>query len=771
MVGLGAVVLLLLSGAEALAQSPPITPPHATEMAPVPYPEGATGVATVILELEVDREGHVASTHAVAGDEPFVTAAVATSSAWRFAPALRGALPVSARIRVRVDFKPPPPPAPTTRAEPTPPSRAPAPPPRAPTGVEDVVIRGVRPEEPAQTLAGSEVRQLPGSFGDAFRAIEALPGVTPIVSGLPYFLVRGAPPGDTGFFIDGVRVPALFHLGVGAAVVHPGLIDRVDFYPGVYPTRFGHFTGGILSGVTAPFADHFRAEASVRLIDAGVLAETPFDGGRGSVMVSGRYGYPGPILSAVANALAPGTHVDLQYWDYQVRGRWRFSDQDEVSAFAFGSFDRLAAVNTALVIEFHRLDLRWDHRTSATGRFRVSATVGTDRLEGSAINFTGGSSSSDDIRDGLVSLRTEWSDRLSRHLEARAGTEVLYEPFDVSIPGLSPIGGLHGVSSVGNFSSGFQQTDLDLAAYGELAWRPSRSVEVFPGLRTEVFTSRYPQQGAQGATGLGRATVDPRLTARWHLTPVITLVSAAGVAHEPSNIPLPSPGLDFAQLSRGVQTAYQYSEGVEASLPLEFSGTLTGFLHDYTGLADYYDSCTNVGSCTFSGRAYGLELLVRRKLTERFTGWISYTLSRSERQYITGASHVLTGLSEFDRTHVVNVVLAADLGAGWRVGARAIAYSGLPYKTLSLGLGGVDSVPSEGRGPPFVRVDLRVQKSWHALGGSMSLVFEWLNALLQKESISTTCSADVGQRVSCTPQYIPVPITFPSIGVEAAWGE
>ena len=39
----------------------------------------------------------------------------------------------------------------------------------------------------------AEVRAMPGAFGDSFRAIEALPGVTPLVSGLPYFFVRGAP--------------------------------------------------------------------------------------------------------------------------------------------------------------------------------------------------------------------------------------------------------------------------------------------------------------------------------------------------------------------------------------------------------------------------------------------------------------------------------------------------------------------------------------------------------------------------------------------------
>src|ERR1700730_4968261 len=68
--------------------------------------------------------------------------------------------------------------------------------------VQEVTVKGVRPEPDRHEMTGGEVRQMPGSFGDAFRAIEALPGVIPIVSGLPYFLVRGAPPGNTGFFID-----------------------------------------------------------------------------------------------------------------------------------------------------------------------------------------------------------------------------------------------------------------------------------------------------------------------------------------------------------------------------------------------------------------------------------------------------------------------------------------------------------------------------------------------------------------------------------------
>jgi hypothetical protein len=637
-------------------------------------------------------------------------------------------------------------------------------------------------------MAGSEVRQLPGSFGDAFRAIEAMPGVTPIVSGLPYFLVRGAPPGDTGFFIDGVRVPALFHLGVGAAVVHPGLIDRVDFYPGAYPAHFGRFTGGILSGEALPFSDHARAEASIRLIDVGALAETPIADGRGAVMVSGRYGYPGPVIQAIAAAVNPGAKVELAYWDYQVRGRWRVTDRDEVSAFVFGSFDHLATSGTGLDIEFHRADLRWDHRTSATGTLRLALTLGYDQLSSSqstivsdGVGQTSSTSTTDAIRSGTFGLRTRWSEEVARDVEVRAGTDMFLEPYQVTIPGLSPVGGLHGVSGSPTgfgppppapvFSNGFRQTDLNASAWAELAWRPIPRVELYPGLRADVFTTRYPQDSSQGISAEARASVDPRLTARWHVLPSVAVVSALGVAHQPSNIPLPSPGLNFSQLSRGVQTSYQYSGGVELQLPERFTASAMGFLHDYTGLADYYDACAQNGqTCTFDGRAIGLEVLVRRRLTERFTGWLSYTLSRTERDWPYSADFgVVRALSEFDRTHVLNAVFAADLGAGWRAGLRLMAYSGLPYASHTF----LGNAPPDSRGPPFVRVDVRIQKTWRALGGKMSFVFEWLNAILQKESVGTSCSVSFnGSPVTeCAPAQLPIPITFPSVGLEQTWGE
>ena len=373
-VGIAAVCSLCAQGwARDETVQPAVSPPRPVGGLTTPrYPAGARGPAAITVELAVGRDGLVHEGRAVTGREPFASAALDEAMDWRFEPATRAGQPIEVRIRVRVGFDDP---SASRRPDAPPFPRQRSPP--APAGVAEVTVHGTRSPDPASVqMTGDEVRQLPGSFGDAFRAIEALPGVVPIVSGLPYFLVRGAPPGDTGFFIDGVHVPALFHLGVGAAVVHPALIDRVDLYPGAYPARFGRFTGGILTGEVNA-APETRAEASLRLIDVGGLASTEFDQGRGDVLVSGRYGYPGPILSL----LAPS--VSLAYWDYQARLRWRPTPRDELAVFAFGSLNRLAdtAIGFDLGIQFHRVDLRWTHPTSRTGELRANESVNVKAIE------------------------------------------------------------------------------------------------------------------------------------------------------------------------------------------------------------------------------------------------------------------------------------------------------------------------------------------------------------------------------------------------------
>jgi TonB family protein len=775
-------LLVVAGGPRRASADEGVVPPRAAWTPRVPYPDGAHGSATVVLDLVLGRTGEVEDVLVVGGDEPFVTAAVNAARSWRFEPAHRGDLAVSARVRVRVDFTEPPPPELTTApGPPLAPSPSSAEPATAP--VEEVNVHGARREAGGTTLEGGEVRQIPGAFGDAFRAIEALPGVTPIVSGLPYFFVRGAPPGNTGYFIDGVRVPLLYHLAFGPSVIHPALVDRVDFYPGGYPARFGRFAGGIVEGETRAPASELHGEYNVRLFDAGALVESPFADGRGTALVAGRYGYPGPLVSLFAK------DTRLSYWDYQTRATLRVGEHDEIGVFAFGSYDYLGQIQTdgseqqLFATEFHRIDLRYDRGLGGDGQMRLAATFGFDRTG----DDTG------DVLDLYAALRLETQYRASSDVRVRGGADVAFDHYD-----LENSFDTQGATSQKDATLLYPpRNDVVMGAWSDAIVRVSPRVEIVPGVRADVFTSRLAKsqpppeldpdsfltQPYRPTSGTAIPAVDPRFSARVAVHPKATLVSTFGISHQPPAFFVPVPGLGFfGPLDSGLQTSIQTSQGVEIALPGDFTATPTLFLHNYLGLSDITATCLDAkggvstgDQCELGrvrGRAFGLELLVRRSLTKRLTGWVAYTLSRSTREAhpVDTPDRVQTILSEFDRTHVLNLIGAYDLGRGWRAGARFFYYSGLPYSDE---LHGVPIPPyNSERLPDFYRLDARLEKRWTWQTRWLSFVAEWMNATLNKEAVGTSCHSSLGelppQRDTCVPNYIG-PVTIPSVGIEGGF--
>ncbi len=206
--------------------------------------------------------------------------------------------------------------------------------------------------------------------------MESEPGVTPIVSGLPYSLrARRAPPASVGIFIDGVEVPLLYHAFFGPSVIHPGLFERVDLYKGAAPASYGRYAGAIIATETRAPRYELNGEASLRIIDAGALIEAPFADGRGSALVAGRYSYTGLVLSLISN-------TKLQYWDYQTLDAYRLSPSSTLSVFAFGAFDLFESGDTSLdgqiggQTQFHRFDVRYDWAPDDKTQLRAAVTFG-----------------------------------------------------------------------------------------------------------------------------------------------------------------------------------------------------------------------------------------------------------------------------------------------------------------------------------------------------------------------------------------------------------
>ena len=422
-------VVCVLATASAVAAE--LVKPRLLDSVEATYPVGAHGDAQVELAVLIGEDGRVTEVEVRSGEQPFAAAARAAVAAWKFAPAMRDNVPVKARVLLKVSFVAPAPAAESAAASaalPASPSGAPAsgaptaaapatPAPVATAPSVQIIVEGELTEDLAAILIPRvDTRLIPVSFADSFRVVEILPGVAPGLSCLPYFFLRGAPPGDVGYFIDGIRVPLLFHVGAGPSVIAPALVDSVELVPSAYPARFGRFAGGIMAGETTAPGTVGRAEAQARVFDAGAMIEQPFADGRGSALLAGRYSYTQALLAAVA------PDYDLGYWDYQARLAYNVTQHDRVSAFSFGAFDHLGnnkLHQTLFVVQFHRLDLRWDHRTE-TSRARLAVTLGADERLNSDEGDPGPNGIS---KTKQIGVRFEASQRLTHDAELRGGVD------------------------------------------------------------------------------------------------------------------------------------------------------------------------------------------------------------------------------------------------------------------------------------------------------------------------------------------------------------
>jgi len=608
----------------------------------------------------------------------------------------------------------------------------------------EILVYGERRREEISriTLRGAEIKQVPGTFGDPFRVISTLPGVTSMMSLLPFPVVRGASPGSTGLLVDNVRVPLLYHLLAGPSVIHPEFIDEVEFYPGGAPVTYGGYTAGIVDGRTRRARnDEHLIDLDANLLQAGGLVRQPVPLMNGTVTAAARYGYPGMILSLATD------QASLSYWDYQLRFDGG-NPRNGYTIFAYGANDTLETpaatadptqpnppLEPSLVLSFHRLDLRV---MQGSGRFDALYRI-IGGVDDTLAATNGG------VRTYVVEPRAKVKFRQSEQVELVAGIEGYLHDTQQLSGSTTAAGGNTGFNQV----IGGAQTFWMGGALTEALWRPTERWLIRPGVRVDMLYDGTTRQ----------TSVDPRLTLRYRLhtfalpeaptpavaedgTPVekprespisvddrsIFLKGGVGVFHQPPRFFLPLPGLDTLALKYGLLRAIQSSLGVEIPIDTGLSLNAEAFYNDMNPLVFDLDINKTVAQMQKTaqdsqwkgtnetgdqqsaaqraidnlfapqlGRAYGMEFLARRKSKSGPYGWIAYTLSLSERK-----KDGVWAPYDFDRTHILNLVAGVPLPRNWDIGVRLQYQSGKPATTTY----GYNAARTEG----YFRVDLRIDK-------------------------------------------------------------
>ncbi len=764
-----ALALLLFTG---IASAQELVPPRVVELPDIAI-EGEQGDVEVVVVI--DAEGHATIADCTHGEA--LCAAIADALArGRFEPATRDGVAIPSRIAVRLGGAPnapSPQPPPSGRegaeAEVQPSRQPPASGRREPDGEEDAGFSAraaVAPVIPgSRRLTLQETRDLPGAFGDPFRAIDALPSVTPVLSGLPYFYVRGAPPASTLYVYDDVPVPALYHLAAGPAVIHPRMVGPVRLYAGVPPTRYGRLTGGAVVG-EGPDAPESGAEGELelRLIDITGFAKAQV--GDATVQIAGRYGYPALLLSIFSPA------VDLAYWDYQTRIEVPIG-RDTFQLIWFGSYDSFSAEETnaegrgdgipdrtSLTLQFHRLEARYIRRF---GAFELGSAM---RLGFEESSLQGDDSGDTAVSIGLASggprLWLAWREGTTR---MRLGTELVASVGDISLGGDTM--SEDRVAAPTNLTLAAVPGRTTYALYGEITFAPIEHLELTLGLRGDVWIAGGGFDGA----------LDPRMRAVLTPRPGLEFHVALGALHQPAVFFLPIPGLSEIATDYGLQRALQGEIGAGYDLIEDLRAEVQLFVHRYDGLVfpDFFfqgdvqcgdgnNDCARIErEERVGGTSYGGEIFIRKPPGGVVNGFLSYTLAWAN----IDDDAVQGGFTpSYDVRHVLNAVGQVDLGAGFTAGIRLHLRSGKVLGQYYIDLDAFTPYRYEQRLPVFARLDAQVAYAWDVDYGRHRVALEFFNATLSREPVGIDCNAGL---LAPPPGGCPVTYTDPIFFPNLSW--
>ena len=574
------------------------------------------------------------------------------------------------------------------------------------------VVRGKRLQTSVTRVAlrQRELSTVPGTFGDPLRVVENLPGMARVPFGAGALLIRGASPEDSGVFLDGIRVPIIYHFLGGPSILNPQFLDRIDYHAGNADSRYGRLVAGVVGvGTRSTFTESLHGSMDISLLSAGVFLNVPLTK-KVSVAVAGRRSYIDALLPAIVEATGESMLAVLPvFYDYQARVDIRLSENNSLAFLAFGSDDRMALANDAPTlgldvtgrVTFHRLHGEWRARLGSRVSSRFAPHIGFQLANMDYLSY----GRDTEMRSVVGGAREDIQIKLRSNILLRTGLDLELEQRSFNpVPGAPE---LDGFSEVRELRGG-------IGVYLDAVIGFGKRLKLIPGARFDLvfFLDSV------------RPSTNPRLAARYTLFDSTTLKGAAGLfSQAPANLPIdrtseqPRLYLEHAlHLSAGVEQKLLPALGLDVSVfyihrwdLVPFSRILETAYEGKWGAAGYGNSG--------DGSSYGMELLLRHDVTERLYGWVSYTLSRSVSRPSLREHYART---VFDQTHILTLVASVRLRWGIETGLRFRLVSGNPLTPVGGGffdsdLGGYLSINGPVRSqnrPLFHQLDLRIEKTW-----------------------------------------------------------
>ena len=556
--------------------------------------------------------------------------------------------------------------------------------------VETVVVGAysgrARIEQPAmgvERLSTEQLTSIPVVFGekDILKTAQLLPGVKSSSDGNSGMAVRGGSLDQNLILLDDAPVYNASHLAGFFSTFNASAIKDVAIFKGNYPAQYG---GRVASVVDVTMNDgntkQYVGNAGIGIISSNLSFEGPIQKNRSSFLVSGRRTY----MDVFAGLLEQFRGNQLYFYDLNLKANVALGDKNKLYVSGYLGRD-VTSVKDMMSME-------WGNRT---GTVRWASTVTPTLFSNTTFTYSNYNYDITSDQEQLKAVvRSQIEDLgLKQDFRLALGSHALRMGLASTFHTLTPTRFESDMAvnpGPRNSRSGWEN-----AAYASFNGRFADRVGVEAGVRVSSYTlvggGRYNvyQQGqwtgsvdlADGQFGKTYVYAEPRVSVSVSVGESTSLKAAYGrnvqylhmLSTSSVSVPMDQwlgssytlPPTVCDQVSAG---AFHYFPSVGIELSLE------GYYKSSTGEADYRPGADVFGSADIEsqllvgvGQAYGVEFLVRKTIG-KFTGWVGYTWSCTERK-IDGINADRWYPTRQDRTHEVSVVGMYRFSDRWEVSA------------------------------------------------------------------------------------------------------
>jgi hypothetical protein len=547
-----------------------------------------------------------------------------------------------------------------------------------------------------QKLSVTEIRDIPVIFGekDILKTIQLLPGVQSAGDGNSGFYVRGGSIDQNLILLDGATVYDPSHLLGFFSVFNSDAIKDVTLYKGAIPAEYGGRLSSVLDvKMNDGNSKDYSASGGIGLIDSRLTIEGPIQKDDGSFIVSARRTYADVFLK-----LSKDTNTNrnsLYFYDLNAKANYKLGAKDHLYLSGYFGQDHLGISNS--------FDLTYGN---ATGTLRWNHILGSKLFSNTSLvyskyNYTIGiNSGNNDV--GINSFIKDFDLKEDLEYYISSGNK-LNVGFDVTDHTISPGNISASQSSSFNSLSIQNRHALESAIYVNHDIAISDKLNMNYGLRAEIFTVlgpgtfyTYDANGnaidstkyGSGQKVINYFNLEPRWSASYKVTDNSSIKASYSrttqnlhllsnsTSSNPTDVWIPSSNNVKPEIGDQVSLGYYRNLKENAyELSAEIYYRFMQNQIDYKNGAQLIANTNVESQLVFGhGRAYGLELYARKKVG-RLTGWISYTLSRTERQFDAINNDSWYPATQ-DRTHDLSVVGIYKLNKKWTLSSDFVYYTG-----------------------------------------------------------------------------------------------